>query len=286
YNGSYNVGMIRGAYHFALPNIPPPDEPRTTGEKALIPLAVSGRGPEALAEQARRLSALLDGGTDPVDIGWSLVTTRSPQSHRAVALGRDRAELAAGLTALASGTSTPSVVSAVAAGQDPRPVFVFPGQGSSWAGMGRALIESSPVFAASMAECARAMAAEADWDLLEVLGQEDMLRRADVVQPALFAVMVSLARLWKSYGVTPAAVVGHSLGEYAAACVAGALTVEQAAVAVVRRGRVIADRLSGDHGVLSVPVAAEHVRFDGVGAARPVPYAVVRAEIREGRVRP
>ncbi|WP_206311634.1 type I polyketide synthase [Streptomyces sp. DASNCL29] len=246
---------------------PPPDEPRTTGEEALIPLAVSGRGPEALAEQARRLSALLDGGTDPVDIGWSLVTTRSPQSHRAVALGRDRAELAAGLTALASGTSTPSVVSAVAAGQDPRPVFVFPGQGSSWAGMGRALIESSPVFAASMAECARAMAAEADWDLLEVLGQEDMLRRADVVQPALFAVMVSLARLWESYGVTPAAVVGHSLGEYAAACVAGALTVEQAAVAVVRRGRVIADRLSGDHGVLSVPLAAEHVRFDGVEIA-------------------
>ncbi|WP_275562328.1 type I polyketide synthase [Streptomyces sp. 5-6(2022)] len=246
---------------------PPPAEPRAAAETALIPLAVSGRGPDALAEQARRLSALLDGGADPVDIGWSLVTTRSQQSHRAVALGRDRAELAAALTALATGTTTPSVVSAVAAAQDPRPVFVFPGQGSSWAGMGRALIESSPVFAASMAECARAMATEADWDLLEVLGEEDMLRRADVVQPALFAVMVSLARLWESYGVTPAAVVGHSLGEYAAACVAGALTVEQAAVAVVRRGRVIADRLSGDHGVLSVPVAAEHIRFDGVEIA-------------------
>ncbi|GDY50040.1 hypothetical protein SVIO_006630 [Streptomyces violaceusniger] len=246
---------------------PPRAEPRATAETALIPLAVSGRGPDALAEQARRLSALLDGGADPVDIGWSLVTTRSQQSHRAVALGRDRAELAAALTALATGTTTPSVVSAAAAAQDPRPVFVFPGQGSSWAGMGRALIESSPVFAASMAECARAMATEAEWDLLEVLGEEDMLRRADVVQPALFAVMVSLARLWESYDVTPAAVVGHSLGEYAAACVAGALTVEQAAVAVVRRGRVIADRLSGDHGVLSVPVAAEHIRFDGVEIA-------------------
>ncbi|MFE9009470.1 SDR family NAD(P)-dependent oxidoreductase [Streptomyces sp. NPDC007875] len=246
---------------------PPPAEPRATGETALIPLAVSGRGPAALAAQASRLSALLDGGTDPIDIGWSLITTRSQASHRAVVLGRDRAELAAGLTTLAGGTSAPSVVSAVAAGQDPRPVFVFPGQGSSWAGMGRALIESSPVFADSMAECARAMATEADWDLLEALGDEEMLRRADVVQPALFAVMVSLARLWESYGVTPAAVVGHSLGEYAAACVAGALPLEQAAVAVVRRGRVIADRLSGDHGVLSVPVAPEHVRFDGVEIA-------------------
>ncbi|GAA2807764.1 hypothetical protein GCM10010452_40530 [Crossiella cryophila] len=240
---------------------PPPPAAREAVESRPIPLVLSGRGPAALAAQAQRLLPLLDQDIEPIDLGHALVTTRTHQSHRAVVVGQDREQLRAGLTALTRGLTDRSV------GTEAKPVFVFPGQGSSWAGMGLELIEESPVFAAAMADCARAMATVADWDLLAVLGDEAALRRADLVQPALFAVMVSLARLWRAHGVEPAAVVGHSLGEYAAACVAGALTLEQAAVAVVRRSRVIAERLSGDHGVLSVPAPADQISFDGVEIA-------------------
>ena len=141
-------------------------------------------------------------------------------------------------------------------------VFVFPGQGSQWVGMGAELLAASPVFAEEIERCAAALAPYVPWSLVDVLrGASDApgLDRDEVVQPALWAVMVALARLWQSCGVEPAAVVGHSQGEIAAACVAGALSLEDGAKVVALRSRMLA-RLAGQGGLLTVAEPEELVR--------------------------
>ena len=225
-------------------------------EAARVPVwSVSGRTPDGLAEQARRLSTHLSSrpDLDPVDVGWSLATTRSTFEHRAVVLGEDREQLLARVTALATGESSAGVVSGVA-GESSPVVFVFPGQGSQWAGMGRELAVSSPVFAARLAECGRALAPYVTWSLDEALAGgpgAPSLERVDVVQPTLWAVMVSLAAVWRAAGVAPDAVVGHSQGEIAAAVVAGILSLEDAAKVVALRSRALV-AMSGRGGMLSV----------------------------------
>ncbi|MER5757603.1 acyltransferase domain-containing protein, partial [Streptomyces sp. NPDC002088] len=194
---------------------------------------------------------------DPVDIARALATTRTPWNQRAVLLaGGDTAEFTELLDGLAAGTPGPQAAQGVAA--DGKTVFVFPGQGSQWPGMATELLRTAPVFAERMAECGRALAAHVDWSLLDVLHEAEgapSLDRVDVVQPVLFAVMVSLAELWRSYGVEPAAVVGHSQGEIAAACVAGALSLEDAARVVALRSQAIL-RLAGTGGMVSVALPA------------------------------
>ncbi|MYW20834.1 acyltransferase domain-containing protein, partial [Streptomyces sp. SID2955] len=114
--------------------------------------------------------------------------------------------LTAGLTALAAGEAAPNVVRGRPAGES-RIAFVFPGQGSQWTGMAAELLDTSPVFAARMADCAAALAPVTDWDLIETVRARQPLERVDVVQPVLWAVMVSLAEVWQSHGVRPAAVI-------------------------------------------------------------------------------
>jgi cytochrome P450 len=138
-------------------------------------------------------------------------------------------------------------------------VFVFPGQGSQWPGMARALLATAPVFRDQVEACARALARHVEWSLLEVLRGEPgapALDRVDVVQPALFAVMVGLAALWRAMGIEPDAVVGHSQGEVAAACVAGALSLEDAAAVVALRSRA-ATRLAGHGAMAAVELGAD-----------------------------
>ncbi|WP_159056794.1 acyltransferase domain-containing protein, partial [Streptomyces yokosukanensis] len=137
-------------------------------------------------------------------------------------------------------------------------VWVFPGQGSQWVGMGRELLESSPVFAERIVECAAALEPWIDWSLVDVLRGEagpELLERVDVVQPASFAVMVGLAAVWSSVGVLADAVVGHSQGEIAAACVSGALSLEDAARVVALRSQAIRERLAGRGGMASVALS-------------------------------
>jgi acyl transferase domain-containing protein len=192
-----------------------------------VPWVVSGRTPAGLAAQAGRLAGWVAArpGLDPDDVAWSLAATRSAHEQRAVVIGADWDELTAGLAAVAAGRPGPGVITGAApaapAARAPRVVFVFPGQGGQWAGMGRELAAASPAFAARLAECARALAPFTGWDLDEVLARDELPDRADVVQPALWAVMVSLAAAWQAAGVVPDAVVGHSQGEIAAAVVAG-----------------------------------------------------------------
>ncbi|MFI2765832.1 acyltransferase domain-containing protein, partial [Streptomyces echinatus] len=140
-----------------------------------------------------------------------------------------------------------------------RAVFVFPGQGSQWVGMAVELLDVVPVFADRLAECGRALEPFVGWDLLGVLrgvSGAPSLDEVDVVQPVLWAVMVALAEAWRSFGVEPAAVVGHSQGEIAAACVAGALSLEDGARVVALRSQVIRRKLAGRGGMMSVALSA------------------------------
>ena len=224
---------------------------------------VSGRSAEGLAAQAGRLAGFVASRPelDPADVGWSLATTRSVFEHRAVVTGGDREELAAGLAAVAAGNPAAGVVTGSASGAG-RTVFVFPGQGGQWAGMGRELAAVSPVFAAKLAECGRALAPHVGWSLDEVLAGAPAapgLEAADVVQPVLWAVMVSLAALWEAAGVSPDAVVGHSQGEIAAACVAGILSLEDAAAVVALRSKALM-ALAGRGGMVSVAEPSAVVR--------------------------
>ncbi|MFF1700186.1 type I polyketide synthase [Streptomyces sp. NPDC058257] len=226
----------------------------------VIPLVLSGKTPEALRGQAARLHQHLVAHADmgAADVGYSLALSRSRFEHRGVVLGGGRDELLSGLGRLAEGDTAAAGVVVGRASGGARPVFVFPGQGSQWAGMAVELLDSSPVFAERMRECGEALSEFVDWDLIEELNG-DHFDRVDVVQPVLFAVMVSLASVWRAAGVEPAAVVGHSQGEIAAACVAGALSLEDAARVVALRSQAILE-LSGRGGMVSVPLPAEQVR--------------------------
>ncbi|WP_410658222.1 SDR family NAD(P)-dependent oxidoreductase [Amycolatopsis sp. lyj-112] len=238
--------------------------PGVLGDVVAWPL--SAKEPEALAAQAAHLKSFVD-DLHATDVAYSLATSRTTLDHRAVVVGADRASLGDGLRALAAGEPSGALVEGTAL--TGKPVFVFPGQGSQWAGMAVDLLASAPVFAESMAECEDALSAYVDWKLTDVLSDAAALERVDVVQPALFAVMVSLARLWRASGIEPAAVVGHSQGEIAAAYVAGALSLADAARVVCLRSKAIT-KLSGRGGMVSVAASEQRVREllpDGVSVA-------------------
>ncbi|MGR4884661.1 type I polyketide synthase [Streptomyces sp. LARHCF249] len=229
----------------------------------VVPLVVSARSAGSLAGQAGRLAAFVE-GADAVplaDVAGSLVSSRAVLAERAVVVAGTAEEALSGLQALARGESAPGVVSGSAASSKPgKVVWVFPGQGSQWAGMGRELLDSSPVFAERIAECAAALERWVDWSLIDVLRGEtepELIERVDVLQPASFAVMVGLAAVWASAGVKPDAVLGHSQGEIAAACVAGALSLDDAARVVALRSQVIAKDLAGRGGMASVALSAD-----------------------------
>ncbi|MFJ1589286.1 SDR family NAD(P)-dependent oxidoreductase [Kitasatospora albolonga] len=225
-----------------------------------VPLLLSARTPDALRAQAAALSARIgDGsGVRAVDVAFSLATGRSALGHRAALVGTEES-LADHLTALSQGAAVPG--GGVVSG---RSVVVFPGQGSQWVGMAAELLGESEVFAGRMGECERALAPYVDWSLTEALGSERLLARVDVVQPVLWAVMVSLAEVWRSFGVVPDAVVGHSQGEVAAACVAGGLSLDDGARVVALRSRAVGV-LAGRGGMASVPLPVGEVRERLVG---------------------
>ncbi|WP_311771479.1 non-ribosomal peptide synthetase/type I polyketide synthase [Actinophytocola algeriensis] len=230
----------------------------TAAPGVVVPLVLSAKTDAALREQAARLHAHLTERTELSlpDVAHTLAG-RARFEHRAVLVAGERTEALNGLAALADGRPD----AAAGCAGEPGVVFVFPGQGSQWAGMAVELLAASPVFAAEIAACDRVFAEFTDWSLLDVLrGRAGApgLDRVDVVQPALFAVMVSLARCWQSFGVEPAAVIGHSQGEIAAAYVAGALSLRDAARIVTLRSKAIVD-LAGTGGMVSVPLGAADV---------------------------
>ncbi|WP_461000149.1 SDR family NAD(P)-dependent oxidoreductase, partial [Streptomonospora sediminis] len=233
------------------------------GAAGPVPLVLSAKNGDALRAQAERLDPVVE-HHPLVDVGASLVR-RSAFEHRAVVLADGAGDARRALAALAAGEPAPNTVAGTAAasaggsagGAAGGVVFVFPGQGSQWAGMAAGLLESSPVFAARMAECDAALGAFVDFSVADLLREGAALERAEPAQTALWAVLVSLAAVWRSHGVEPAAVVGHSQGEIAAACVAGGLSLADGARIMVTRARAIAERLSGRGGMVAVAAGAD-----------------------------
>ncbi|MFE6855776.1 type I polyketide synthase, partial [Streptomyces sp. NPDC057674] len=224
-----------------------------------VPWVVSGRDAAGVRRQAARLAEFVRGrrAEGPADREWIAgvaagLAGRAALEQRAVVVGTDADELLAGLDALASAERS------LPARTDSGVVFVFPGQGGQWVGMGRELLGTWPVFAERMEVCERALAPFVDWSLREVLtgADEEWAGRVDVVQPVLWAVMVSLAEAWRAAGVVPEAVIGHSQGEIAAAVVAGRLSVEDGARVVALRSQALR-RLAGHGAMASVALDAE-----------------------------
>ncbi|MGW1194020.1 SDR family NAD(P)-dependent oxidoreductase, partial [Streptomyces sp. NPDC002559] len=211
-----------------------------------VPVVVSGRDEAALREQAGRWASWLSDrereGVRVADVAVTAARHRSHFESRASVVASDAAGLVEALEALAGGRSHDAVVTGDAHERG-KVVFVYPGQGSQWTGMGRELLESSEVFAASVDACDAALLPFTGWSVREVLagaeGDHPPFDRVDVVQPALFAMGVALSALWRSLGVEPAAVVGHSQGEVVAAVVSGALTLEQGAQIVAQRSKAV-----------------------------------------------
>jgi acyl transferase domain-containing protein/acyl carrier protein len=242
--GVSSFGLSGTNAHVILEQAPELEAPaRVDTWQAPVPVVLSARTPEALAEVAVRLRDLAE--VPLVDLGFTLATTRAVHEHRAVVVARDRDELAGGLA---------SVVShAKATGG--RTAFVFTGQGAQRLGMGRELYSTFPAFAAAFDEACVHLG-----HLRDVVWGDDpeLVRRTEFAQPALFAVEVALFRLLETWGVRPDYVAGHSIGEIAAAHVAGVFSLADAAKLVVARGRLMQALPTGG-AMVAIPVGEEEL---------------------------
>jgi acyl transferase domain-containing protein/acyl carrier protein len=233
--------------------------PFESGRPLLFPLSATSA--EALRETSHRMADWIDGrpDSDPVvasDLAYTLACRRGHRPVRTGVLAADNTELVKALRAVADGDTPyqPTV------GQDDRgPVWVFSGQGSQWASMGADLLANEPVFAATIAEAEPLIARESGFSVTEAMTAPDVVTGIDRIQPTLFAMQVALAATMKSSGVRPGAVIGHSLGEVAAAVVAGALSLDDGVRVVCRRSKLMST-LAGSGAMASVELAAQRVR--------------------------
>ncbi|MGR4884221.1 SDR family NAD(P)-dependent oxidoreductase [Streptomyces sp. LARHCF249] len=222
----------------------PPAAQDTGARASSYPVVVSGRDEAALREQAGRWADWAEArpGVPLADVAATAARHRSHFESRASVVAADTAGLVEALRSLAEGASHDAVVTGSAARRG-KVVFVYPGQGSQWVGMGRALLAENETFRQAIDACDAALRPFTGWSVREVLSGEEgdhpPFDRVDVVQPALFAMGVGLSAVWRSLGVEPSAVVGHSQGEVVAAVVSGALTLEQGSQIVAQRSQAV-----------------------------------------------
>ncbi|MFF7904102.1 SDR family NAD(P)-dependent oxidoreductase, partial [Streptomyces sp. NPDC007920] len=233
----------------------PAAEPDST--PAVVPWKLSAATPAALADSAQRLLDHLHRHPDltPVQVATDLAR-RPDLEHRAVITATHRDDQLRALTALTQHTADPALTTGTPHTTG-KTVFVFPGQGTQWTGMGATLLDTHPVFADTITACDTALAPYQDWTVTDVLRRTPhapTLDRVDVVQPVTFAVMTALARLWQHHGIHPDAVIGHSQGEIAAAHIAGALTLDDAARIIALRSQAIARQLASHGAMMAIPL--------------------------------
>jgi acyl transferase domain-containing protein/NADPH:quinone reductase-like Zn-dependent oxidoreductase/acyl carrier protein len=270
--GASSFGLTGTNSHMVLAEHEPDlqaetEAPSGTEEPSHFLLPITAYSSNSLIKNARSWLRFLDRDLTSSDLSrvcYLAGARRTHLPHRYAAIGRDAAELQAELAELiATGSEGQPKVSA-ALDTPVQVVFVCPGQGSQWDGMARELLRENPVFREALTRCDQAIAAETGWGLIERLEGPDaksFLKQIDFIQPALFAMSVALAAVWMDAGVTPGAVVGHSMGEIAAAYLTGALTLEDAAKIICRRSRLMR-QLSGSGAMASVELpASEMVRW-------------------------
>ena len=244
----------------------------TPGTNRAWPLTLSARSEKALQSAAWQLSVWVDdhsklNGSSPLlqDLTYMLGVRRNHHSHRLALTARTLGEMVQELSAFASGQPGPRMRSSFTPRREhaARVVFVMSGQGPQWQGMGIELMRHEPVFKNMIEACAKAMKPWAKFSLIDELNRpeaETKMQRTSISQPAIFAMQMALAALWQSWGVHPAAVVGHSVGEVAAACIAGILTLDQAAQIIVLRGRFMDECAAAGGTMLAVGMSPDEAR--------------------------
>ncbi|WP_460353306.1 beta-ketoacyl synthase N-terminal-like domain-containing protein [Mycobacterium sp. ZZG] len=239
---------------------PPVSAPAPAGESgAVTTLVVSGRSPERIASQAATLAEWMAGqGADVplAEVAHTLNHHRTQHNKFATVAARDRDQAIAGLLALAAGQSAPGVVSAPTAARKPGTVFVYSGQGSQWPGMARGLLAEEPAFAAALAEIEPVFVEQVGFSLHDVIANGDTVSGDAQVQPVLMGLQLALTELWRSYGVHPDAVIGHSMGEVTAAVVAGALSLSDGLKVIAARSSIMS-RLAGQGAVALIELDPE-----------------------------
>jgi acyl transferase domain-containing protein/acyl-CoA synthetase (AMP-forming)/AMP-acid ligase II/acyl carrier protein len=249
--GGSNAHAVLEAVPVTHPGNPPTATPTDANDQSvpvtdpacLVPL--SARSPEALQALAHSCRDRLAADGAPVfrDFSYSMARRRSHHDYRLTLVAHSRSEAIECLDAYLQGQARLEVSSGRRVpNRRPQVVFVFSGQGPQWFGMGRQLLAREPVFRAALEQCDKHLGQIVNWSLLDELTADEAhsrLEQTEVAQPVLFAIQVGLASLWKAWGVTPDGVIGHSLGEVAAAHVAGALTLADATTIIAHRGHLM-----------------------------------------------
>ena len=231
--------------HVVLQGMAAVPTPDFTAQRPIHLLTLSAKTPAALQTQANQLAAWCTQQTQETvgNVCHSLNTGRTHFAERLAIVGANFQELAMQLQTRSQSLETRSQPSPMAA---PPVVFLFTGQGSQYVGMGRELYDTCPPFRDSLDRCAELLAPYLELPLVEVLfGHDAHLHQTVYTQPALFALEYALANLWQSWGIRPAAVLGHSVGEYTAACVAGVLSLADALKLIAQRGKLMQSLPSG-----------------------------------------
>ncbi len=257
---SFGIGGTNA--HVVIEQGPDPVPAATDSAAPVTTLTISGKNEQRIASWAAALADWLSGqGADVplADVAHTVNHYRSRHNKLATVSARDRDEAVAGLRALAAGQPTPGVVGAREAPRGSGTVFVFSGQGSQWAGMGRQLLADEPAFAAAVAELEPDFVAQVGFSLRDVLLAGEPVVGIERIQPVLVGMQLALTALWRSYGVEPDAVIGHSMGEVTAAVVPGALSPADGLKVIATRSKLMS-RLSGQGAMALLELGAPRPR--------------------------
>jgi polyketide synthase 5 len=265
-----SYGMSGSNVHAILEQAPHPGEHHNGHKKKTVPFeptppllfALSATSAEALRDTSRRLADWVDAGSDRVamsDLAYTLARRRAHRPVRTAVIAADATELVKALRDVSDGEAVQAPYQPAVGQDDLGPVWVFSGQGSQWASMGADLLATEPVFAQTIAEVEPLIARESGFSVTDAMTARDVVTGIDCVQPTLFAMQVALAATMKSYGVHPGAVIGHSLGEVAAAVVAGALSLEDGVRVICRRSS-LCTRIAGIGAMAAIELPASRVR--------------------------